>query len=68
MSCAVQLLSAPAAMLASPSLQGSDAETLQLPAVNGFLRRLQYQHLHGRGSASTSGFVVEVPTYYMYAA
>lgn len=40
-------------------LQGSE-ETLLLPAVNGYLRRLQYQHLHGRGPSSASGFIVEV--------
>lgn len=38
--------------------QGSD-ESLQLPAVNRYLRLLQHQHLGSKGSPESSGFVVE---------
>ena len=38
--------------------QGSD-ESLQLPAVNRYLRLLQHQHLSSLGSPESSGFVVE---------
>lgn len=37
-----------------------DEETLLLEQVNGYLRRLQYQHLGTRGNAASTGFVIEV--------